>query len=988
MALAGGCLAAMAAVLTASPALANEAANGAFADEAVSEAALAEEAAAEQQQPAAAPAPAQPPTSDADGDSAGTGTPIVVTGSRISGGFTAPTPVTVLGNDRVQALAITNVGDALNQLPSFRATSSPATQATLGGNIGARILDLRGLGAVRTLVLVDGRRFVPSTSQGTVDVNLVPSALVQQTQVVTGGASAAYGSDAVAGVVNFILDRNLTGIRAEAVYGISERGDDESVFASLAAGSQVGSGLHLTFGGEYEKSYGMGDCYTRDWCATQTLILQNPAFGTNGLPANLIVPGVNTATVAPGGLINRSYNAAGVAIGTNATDPLRGTTFTADGTPRDFDYGTLVGPLFMLGGEGNGRNSFISPFRLKVPVERYSLYGTATLDITPGLRAKLDASYGRVQGEVVGNVLRDFNGSLLGQIRTDNAFLPDDIATAMADNGVASFILGKADFNLGPARAKSRTETYRVVAALEGDISSSWSWDLSYQYGRTNFRQDTYNSIILANLRKATDSVMVGGSAVCRVNADASTTNDDPNCVAYNPFGEGQFSAGAAGYIVGDGFQTTRYDQHVVAANLQGDLIQLPAGPVKLAVGGEYRSDKIVGETDAISAQNQFWSLNGTALAGSVNVKEVYGELAVPVFRESALGYSLDLNGAIRRTDYSTSGAVTTWKAGAVYEPFDGLRLRITRSRDIRAPNLAELVGPLTKSAIGLTDPRNGEQANPTIYTGSNPALRPEKADSWTIGAVVTPRASGPVGRMRFSFDYYGIEVNDAIGVLGAQTLANRCQEGVTEFCSLITRDPVTQSILEIRDVMLNSNELRTSGFDVEFQYRQPMGNAGNLDLTLLANFVNSLTLVDPAGETNRAGQNGVRTGTVPGVPDYVIDGMLNWTVSDFKLTAHGRYIPSGIFWTNFVGPDSIWYDVTSLQSVSNNYVPARAYFDLSAQYTLKVGEGREFQLFGTINNLFDKDPPIMPGAGGGTNQILYDPVGRSFRIGIRAKLD
>lgn len=966
-ALAGGCLLAIAVMLIATPAIA-------------------------QQQQQAEPAP-DPVAAEQDRPAANASDPIIVTGSRITGGFSAPTPVTVLGNDRVQALAITNIGDALNQLPSFRATSSPATQATNGGNVGARLLDLRGLGAVRTLVLVDGRRFVPSTSQGTVDVNLIPSALVQQTEVVTGGASAAYGSDAVAGVVNFILDRDFTGIKGEAVYGISERGDDESVFGSLAFGSRVGESLHLTLAGEYEKTYGMGGCYTRDWCATQTLILQNPLFNanpalSNGLPANLIVANVNTATVAPGGLINRSYNALGQAIGTAATDPLRGTAFTATGASREFDYGTLVGPLFMLGGEGNGTNSFISPYRLKVPVERYSLYGTATLDITSSLRAKLDASYGRVQGEVIGNVLRDFNGSLLGQIKADNAFLPDDVAAAMADNGVASFVLGKADFNLGPARALSTTETYRVIAALEGDISSRWQWNLSYQYGRTNFRQNTYNSIILGNLRKATDSVLDGNNnPVCRVNSDASTANDDPSCVAYNPFGEGQFSAGAASYVVGDGFQTTRYDQHVVAANLMGDVFDLPAGAVKLAVGGEYRSDKIEGQADAISLQNQFWSLNGSALQGSVNVKEAYAELAVPVFSESALGYSLDINGAIRRTDYSTSGAVTTWKAGAVYEPFDGLRLRITRSRDIRAPNLAELVGPLVKSAIGLTDPRTGEQTNPTIYTGSNVNLRPEKADSWTIGAVATPRSGGALGRMRFSVDYYSINVNDAIGVLGAQTLANRCEQGVTEFCDLITRDPITGSILEIRDVNVNSQQLKTSGFDIEFQYRQPLGAAGEVDLSLLANFVNNLTLVDPVGETDRAGQNGVRTGTLPGVPDYVIDGVINWKLDDFRLTAHGRYIPKGIFWTNFVGPDNPSFDINSPLSVNNNLVPDRFYLDLAAQYTLRFGDGREFQLFGTINNVLDRDPPIIPGAGGGTNQILYDPVGRSFKIGVRANL-
>jgi len=959
-ALAGGCLAAVAALLWSAPALAQAEAE-AQADE---------------------PAPEAPAPASGSG-----GGDIVVTGTRIQGGFSAPTPVTVLGADRVQALAITNVGEALNQLPSFRATNGPATQATNGGNVGARILDLRGLGAPRTLVLVDGKRFVPSTSQGTVDVNLIPSALVERTEVVTGGASAAYGSDAVAGVVNFILDRDFTGLKAEGIYGISERGDDESQFFSVAGGAQIGDRLHVTLAGEYENNEGLGNCYTRDWCATQTLILGNTPAGTGGLPANLIIAGVNTSTVAPGGLINRSYNAAGQAIGTTATDPLRGITFTPDGTPRQFEYGTLVGSLFMLGGEGTGRNSFISPLKMKVPVERYSLYGTATYDVSDTIRAKLDVSYGKVKGTVIGNVLRDFNGSLLGFIKRDNPFLPDEIAAAMDDAGAASILLGKADFDLGPARAESTTETYRIVAALEGSLGSRWNWDLSYQYGRTNFTQKTYNSVILSNLLKAADAVDDGsGNAVCRVNADSDPSNDDPACAAYNPFGEGLFSSQAAAYITGDGYQHTRNDQHVVALNLQGELIDLPAGPVSVAVGGEYRRDEISGDTDPISAENGFWTLNGSSLQGSVDVKEVYGEIGVPVFRESAIGYALDLNGAIRRTDYSTTGAVTTWKLGAVYEPVDGLRLRVTRSRDIRAPNLSELVGPRTKTSIGLTDPRDGLQTNPTVVTGSNPDLSVEKADSWTIGGVITPRGGGALGRTRLSVDYYDIKVKDAIGTLGAQTLANRCEEGVSEYCDLITRD-TNGVITQIDDILLNSNELRTRGFDIEFQYRQPLGKAGTLDLSVLANIVSELTLVDSAGGVDRAGQTGVRTGTVPGVPDYIIDGMLSWTLDDFKLTGHGRYIPPGIFWTNFVGPDQEGYSITSPNSVDNNNVPGRFYLDLSAQYTLRGGNGQEYQLFATVNNVLDKDPPIIPGATGGTNQILFDPVGRAFKIGARVRL-
>jgi hypothetical protein len=309
---------------------------------------------------------AEPPATQGSADDMATGpvnasvTDIVVTGTRLGSNFNAPTPVTSIGAERLDALGITNVGEALNQLPSFRASSGPAAQANLGGNIGARLLDLRGLDPQRTLVLVDGKRFVPSTVQGSVDTNLIPSSLLRTVDVVTGGASAAYGSDAVAGVVNFVLDRKKEGLDGEFAAGMSQRGDDGNMFASLSGGMGIGDRIHVIGAVEYEKLEGLGNCTSRSWCDSQTLILGNTP-GAGGLPANLIVGGVNTSTMTPGGLINRSYNAAGQVIGTTATDPLRGTKFLADGTPGRFQYGTLVGPLFMLGGEGQGRNGFISP---------------------------------------------------------------------------------------------------------------------------------------------------------------------------------------------------------------------------------------------------------------------------------------------------------------------------------------------------------------------------------------------------------------------------------------------------------------------------------------------------------------------------------------------------------------------------------------------------------------------------------------------------
>ncbi|MDB5717797.1 MAG: tonB dependent receptor family protein [Sphingomonas bacterium] len=913
---------------------------------------------------------------------------IVVTGSRIArSGFSTPTPVTVVGEERLQALAITNVADALNQLPSFRASSSPANQQTFGGSVGARVLDLRGLGAPRTLVLVDGRRFVPSTSEGTVDVNLIPSGLVQRTEVVTGGASAVYGSDAVAGVVNFILDRRFEGFKADIQAGISERGDDANQFASFTAGSKLGERGHVTIAAEYENNEGLAGCYeARQWCAQERSIVGNTPAGRFGLPSSVITSDVHPSTLAPGGLINRSLDAAGRPVFANvANDPLRGIQFLADGTPAPFAYGQLAGPLFMIGGDNHNRNPYLSSVLLKVPVERYSAYGSLSYDLTDDLKGFVDLSFGRVKGTTLSSTFRDFNGSLIGNIQRDNAYLPASIAATMAANGISQLTFGRAGFDLGSPKAVSTTKTYRAVAGLEGSLGSSWRWDAYYQYGRTDFRQDISNDPINPNLRKATDAVRTASGAIaCRVNVDASTANDDPACVPINLFGENRFSDAARSYVLGTGFQTTRNTQHVAAANISGDLFNIGTRPVSLSVGGEWRRNAINGATDPISAINGFWVLNGQAVNGKQTVKEAYAETVVPLLTETRFARSLELNGAVRYTDYSDSGSVTTWKAGGVYEPVRAVRFRVTRSRDIRAPNLSELRGPQTKTTVGLTDPLTGFQANPVVTRGANPNLGVEKADSFTAGVVIAP-TGGFFSRMRLSVDYYNLKVKDAIGLLGAQTLVQRCTQGATEFCPLVSRDPAG-NILSVQDVLLNANALKTTGFDVEFDYRQSLGNAGDLSLRMLATIVKDLITTDSAGSLDRAGQTGSRAGTILGVPDYTLDGLLTYTKGPGSATLHGRYIPAGSYNVSFIGPDDPSYAVTLPTSVNNNRVPGRFYLDLAATMKVAVSSDREFELYGSINNLLDRDPPAIPSGNLGTNQVLFDPVGRAFRLGARVR--
>lgn len=916
---------------------------------------------------------------------------VTITGSRLSGsGFTAPTPVTVIGADRLEQRAITNIGEALNELPSFRASTGPATTQNTGGNIGARVLDLRGLGASRTLVLVDGKRFVASTSQGTIDVNLIPTALIRRSDVVTGGASAAYGSDAVAGVVNFVLDQDLRGARASASYGVSSRGDDESFNVSLAGGFGFAGGRgHFVWAGEASDERGMGDCYTRSWCGAEWLNLGNSPPGTGGRPANNITDDVHTATLSQDGVINSA----------SATFPLRGITFNPDGSTRMFQYGELYGtnlaPIFMKGGEGHGENVFIDGYLLKVPVKRYVGYARTGFDFTDTLKGGLDVSYGQVDGESNGTQYRDSAGSLanaqsFGPILSGNPFIPGAVQQLMDDNAIASFTLGRAFGDVGNARAESSTRTWRAVASLQGHFGdSTWNWDGYYQYGKNDVRLDVTGNVSISRMRNAIDAVSTPQGVACRINADAITTDDDPACAPFNPFGRNRFSQAAREYVTPHGFQTTAIREHVVAANTQGELFDMPAGAVQLAGGAEWRHQKLQGDADAVSKATDFYSLNGQALAGKIEVIEGYLETSLPLLREMAFARALDLNAAVRRTRYersspttaSNSLSVTTWKVGAIWDVIPQIRVRATRSRDIRAPNLSELFGPLTTGGGGLIDPATGRQLNPQQISGSNGALTPETADTWTAGIVFRP--GGALDGLQLSVDYYDIQVDDAIGTLGAQTVANRCYQGATEFCPLVDRDPGTGEIVRIRNLLLNVNSVITKGLDIEAQYRFDMGGAGWLDLRLLGTIVNDLLTIDSVGATQRAGMTGWRAGTQAGMPDWSADLMTSWNHGRLSLTMRNKYIPSGQYNNSLVGPNEEGWSLTLLNGANLNKVGSRLYTDLSGQFRL---HGDDLVLFAAVNNVFDKIPPVAPSVAGNGNFILFDPIGRSFRMGVRAR--
>ncbi len=930
--------------------------------------------AAQSSQPTAPPAAQSTGSGPAEAE-ASSG-PIVVTGSRIvRDGFTAPTPVTVVGQESLELRGQTNVGEALNELPSFRALISPATQQAQGGNVGARVLDLRSLGATRTLVLVDGKRFVPSTAQGTIDVNLIPALMVERSEVVTGGASAAYGSDAVAGVVNFILDKDFEGVKATAQYGISQEGDAEEFNIGVLYGRTFGDGRgHFVAAVEYNDAKGMGDCYTRiDWCPNEQLLSNTPA-GADGLPANMRVGPNGTGNLSAGGLIN------------TVDGPLRGLTFNSDGSARPYQYGQFFGtnrsPLFTLGGENSLANGFMLGITLSPPVERLTSYMHADYEISDDLKANVDFSIAQVRGQVRGSLARISDAV----IQRDNAYLPDEIAAIMDANDIQSFTLGRFFADRGGAVNNSDNDTYRAVFSLEGRISDAWSWDAYYQYGRNEFRQSYSGNAVVARLRNALDAVTVGGETMCRINADADPSNNDAACQPLNIFGSGNVSDDAWAYVAPSGYQSSTLDQHVVAANVQGDLFNLPGGAFAVAVGAEYRRDSLKGAADALSTANQFWSFNGKAINGKIEVAEAYAEAVAPILRDMPGVYNLELNGAIRRTEYSRSSentgssdvGVTTWKLGGVYEPVEGVRIRATRSRDIRAPNLSELFGPVTSGRVSIIDPENaGLLVEAQALQGANSDLKPEKADTWTVGAVVTP-----VRNFNLSVDYFDISLDGAIATLGSQTIVERCSAGAEEFCPYVTRNS-SGIVTQVRDVLNNVNRQKVRGIDIEASYRADLGSAGTLDLRALATNYLELSTEDSIGVTDRAGQTGYRGGATPGVPDWIVDGNIVWNVDRYQVGLHGHYIPKGKFDALLIGPEDEGYSITLPNSVNSNRVDGRFYLDLS----LNVDITDRIELFGVINNLLDRDPPPAFSSQGGTNHVWFDTIGRYFKIGARVEL-
>ncbi len=917
---------------------------------------------------------------------------IVVTGSRIQQpGLAAPTPVTAVTGAELDKLSPGSLTNALDNIPAFfnnsNATSDSSSNVPSGR--GSNV-NLRGLDPNRTLVLLSGRRVVPGSKMGTVNIDLIPQAAIERVDVVTGGASAAYGTDAVAGVVNFILDTNFTGIRGNVQAGISAYGDNENGQAELMFGTPIGDRMHFLVAGELFVEEGIEDEADRAWNARNWGTIVNPAFAADGtLPRRITLPDLVPVQWSCGGLIRQPGSA------------LDNLEFQTDGTLRPFVFTSLrdANNQSLVNGGGSGCNPD-SPGdgdgpMLTNDVRRANVFSYLDFDVSDNFTLFAQVLAARNKTGQHGQSAT-FRRPWQLTIYRENAFLPQEVADIMDAEGRTSFTFQKeaAPQLLQNAKFDVVNTTLSLTGGFDLDLETSgfldgWNVNGYYQWGKNRQENVFFGSAHWQHIIPALDAVRDPDTneIVCRASLFNSEYSD---CVPLNLFGEGDVGVAAHRYATTpldeDSAVLHQFDLTEQVAELvaSGDLFEGWAGPIAVAFGGSYRKQEIVSDcirgcTDGIF--NTDPGLRGIPsgiegdpdtqvfgsyadVDGSFDVKELFAEANIPLLRDSAIAQDLTFTPAVRYADYQGSGAIWSYKFGLDWQLYDDLRLRGTYSRDVRAASLAERFDRQRASGSVEDDPVTGDTYIFSSTVGGNPNVNPEKADTLTLGAVYQPSwLSG----FSTTLDFYDIKIKGAVGQLGAQEIIERCFEGAQSLCELISRDPVSQYVFDVQNIFININEERVSGIDAEINYRTDVDLLGDMPEDLSVRFLGTWLLersmVIDGIEQDLLGQippgGDIRD---PAFPKYVANALVTYGVRPFSFFVQNRYYHGGK------------YNLDDVEGVDidDNTVSARLYTDLRVSYSTGAWE-----FYGQAINLFDTDPPRL-------RNSIYDPKGRRFVVGTR----
>jgi outer membrane receptor protein involved in Fe transport len=891
---------------------------------------------------------------------------VVVTGSRIvRDGYDAPTPVNVLGTEEIKAEAPANIADFVNTLPSVKGSTTAANSSgsLSNGAAGISALNLRALGTGRTLVLFDGQRSVVSAATGQVDTNTFPQALIERVEVVTGGASSAYGSDAVGGVVNFILDKDYTGVKATMEYGETTYNDNQNWKFNITAGGAFAGGKgHALFSAEKVSQDGI-HYYSRDWNKTGHFAIRNPNTAA-GQPYYIVSDNVGISAYTPGGLIT--------------SGPLRGTYFGVNGAVGQLAYGATSGQ-WMVGGDWEYATSAMNGSNSLSPDEdRESYFGRVSYEIAPNLSVFGQASYARYEG--LSYYIKPTQTGIT--IRSDNAFLPASVRAQMAAAGVTSFVMGSNNADMPASGSNMVRETTRYVIGAEGDFSLmglGFDWDAYYQHGETETLEKLTETWNTARLTLATDAVVnpATGQIVCR----STLTNPTNGCVPLNRFGVGVASAEALAYVLGTPTRAQEFKQDVVAVNFTTNDIEGWAGPIGIAFGAEWRKEQMGGSVEAQYEASGWKYGNFKVTKGEYDVAEAYVEALVPLFE------GMEFNGAVRYTNYSTSGGVTTWKAGLTYTPIPDITLRASASRDIRAANMSELydTGTARSNSVNI----NGVSTAFVQNLQGSVDVEPEVADGYGIGVVFQPSF---LPGFAASIDYYDIQIEGVISFVTAQQAADYCfVQGVQAYCNNLN---YVNGVLSTIDLYYdNLNSMSAKGLDIETSYRvnlEDMLDGWVGDLTLRGMFTHYIENITDDGVTaiDLAGSN------VSSTPDWVYRLSATYRLDPWTVNVAARGVSEGVISNAYTECTSACPTlVAPYYTINDNAIEGAVYFDLSATRSFTVGEA-DGEAYISIKNLFNSDPKLTanPAALGAentpgylqTNRGLYDVLGRVWRVGLR----
>lgn len=940
-----------------------------------------------------------PPATDKTDDT----TVVVVTASRLtSRGFKAPTPTTSIGALDIANNAEPNIFTTVAQLPSLQGSSGVATNtfSTSSGQQGLSSFALRGLGVSRTLTLLDGQRVVPSNiGTGAPDVSLFPQLLIKRVDVVNGGASASWGSDAVGGVVNFITDKKFEGIKGNFELGETTYGDDKQGLFQLALGkSFLGGRLHTAVALEYHREdgvpageFGENAANGRDWYRSSTLV--NSGVTNNGLPQFTYVDHAQSYTYSKYGLIT--------------SGPLQGIAFDQNGNPYNFVYGSNGVPAknaagnvtgcyvgFCVGGDTSANVGVGAT--LQSSITRSNFYNRTSFDLDADNEIYFTINYAKVGTSNQPNPGFTEPGLT---IQCSNPYVPTSVSTACATNGITKFTLGTVTPFLTSIKVNTERTQKRFVLGADGKFDmfgTDWHYDAYYQHGEENSDIAVHNLLLKARFTAAINATMLDGAIVC-----ADPVARANGCQPINVIGNQTPSASAIAYLqpaVG-AFQHTIQTQDVASFSFSGEPFSLWAGPVSMALGAEYRRETYRavadpygnGSTSPYTADypadpllstsgGNFYAGNYRNGHGSYNVAEAFLEFNVPLINSDALG-QLNLNTAGRATKYSTAGDVQTWKVGLTWDtPLSGIRLRTVRSQDVRAPNLNDLFGPTVSTNLpNFTNPFNNTTLTVSQNAGSNPGLKPEIAQNFSFGVVLANPTWAP--GFNASIDYYDIKLTDAISSgPNATQLVQYCFDGsVPAACSAFD---LTGSNPYVNVGSINAASIKTSGVDYELSYQlaRPLGLEGNLVLRALATNVRDFTTTPGLPGTipqQTAGQNSGAT------PDWKGLFVQSYSTSKYSLTLQERWLSDGVIGNQYVVCSSSCPVSTSNNpTLDNNSMPGATYVDFAGSYNIRPGVVAYFK----IDNMFDQDPTPSPQTNTGldVNPALYDTLGRFYHAGVR----